>query len=80
MSQDKVNRYKEEKANRQKLMAKEKRKNMIRKCSGIVIGIAVIGWLGFSVYNWVQTGLPREELVVDYSAIEGYMNDFTVSE
>ena len=42
MSQEKVSRYKEEKANRKSMMKKEKRKHFFRKC---VVGIVALAWL-----------------------------------
>lgn len=51
MSQEKVDKYKQEKANRKKTMAKEKRKKRLYVLCGAVIGIAFAVWIGFSVYN-----------------------------
>ena len=46
MSQEKVDKYKQEKANRKQIMQKEKRMKVVRRCLYSVIGIALIGWLG----------------------------------
>lgn len=48
MSQEKVARYKEEKANRKTMMKKEKRKHFFRKCVVGVVAIGLIGWIGYS--------------------------------
>ena len=38
MSQEKVNRYKEEKANRKEILAKEKRhKRLMKICAGVIV-------------------------------------------
>lgn len=50
MSQEKVDKYKQEKANRKKTMAKEKRKKRLYVFLGAVIGIAFVVWIGYSVY------------------------------
>ena len=42
MSQAKVDRYKEEKANRKKVMRKEKIANRLRKCAVAVVAAAVV--------------------------------------
>ena len=50
MSQEKVDRYKQEKANRKKNMKKEKAQNTLRKCVVVVVGVVLIGWIGCHVY------------------------------
>lgn len=77
MSQDKVNRYKEEKKNRKQLMAKEKQQKTIRKVVGVVIAIVFIGWVGFSVVDLYQNSIPREVVEVDYAAVEEYLNSIS---
>lgn len=51
MSQEKVDKYKKEKANRKKIMAREKRMKRIYILLGTLVGIAFVAWIGFSVYN-----------------------------
>ena len=51
MSQEKVDRYKQEKANRKKNIAKEKRKKKIYVLLGALVGAAFVAWIGFSVYK-----------------------------
>ena len=48
MSQAKVDRYKEEKANRKKILAKEKRKRITGIICGWVIAVLIVGWAGYS--------------------------------
>ena len=55
MSQEKVDRYKKEKANRKKNMKKEKFQNILRKCAVALVGIVLIGWIGFSAYNTYES-------------------------
>ena len=47
MSQAKVDRYKEEKANRKKIMRKEKIANRLRKCAVAVVAAALVVWIGY---------------------------------
>ena len=70
MSQAKVDRYKEAKANRKETVKKEKKANMIRKAVAAVIAVAVIGWAGYSAYNAYTTYQPNETVEIDYSALE----------
>lgn len=55
MSQEKVNKYKEQKANRKELMAQEKRKKARAKLIAIVISVVVVvgavGAIGLTIRN-----------------------------
>ncbi len=68
MSQEKVDRYKEEKANRKKTMKREKVGNAIRKCLVGVVGLLLIGWIGYSAYDTYDSGKEKEEVEIDYDA------------
>ena len=46
MSQEKVDRYKQEKVNRKQIMRKQKLMNNMRKGVLVVVALALIGWLG----------------------------------
>ena len=58
MSQAKVDRYKEEKANRKKTMRKEKIANRLRKCAVAVAAAALVVWIGYSAYNMYESSRP----------------------
>jgi len=73
MSQEKVARYKEEKANRKELMKKAKRKAVLRTVTTSVVVLAVLGWLGYSAGASIIENQPRKSITVDYSAMEDYM-------
>lgn len=51
MSQEKIDRYKEEKANRKKNLSKKKRNAVIGKVAGVIVGLAIVVWIGFSGYK-----------------------------
>ena len=82
MSQAKVDRYKEEKRNRAKTMAKEKRQRFIMKCCSAVIALVLVGWAGFSVYDAVRpkpeqaenTVSITETFDVDTTALDEFMS------
>ena len=74
MSQEKVNKYKDQKANRKELIKKEKRNTALRRCAYIVVGLALVGWLTFSVVNSVDRARPRQVVEVDFQAVTDYMN------
>ena len=50
MSQEKVDRYKQEKVNRKQIMRKQKLINNMRKGVLVVVALALIGWLGKYLY------------------------------
>lgn len=74
MSQAKVDKYKEQKANRKETIKKEKRQKLIMKVTAAVIGVVMIGWIGFSCYESYEDAQPREVVEIDYTAIETYLN------
>lgn len=77
MSQEKVARYKEEKANRKSMMKKEKRKDFFRKCIVGVVALGLVGWIGYSAYNMYESNKPRQTAEVDYSEINTYIDNLS---
>lgn len=83
MSQAKVDRYKEEKANRKKTMKKEKFKNAVGAICGTVIGVAVVGWIGYSAYGYFRDQDNNSSTVqteVDFDAVNDYMSSLPTSD
>ena len=79
MSQAKVDRYKEEKKNRKKIMAKEKRQWMFTQAALGLVGIAIVAWIGISAYQAFTTppaDAPVEvkNYTVDNSALDEYLD------
>lgn len=76
MSQEKVDRYKREKANRKQIMKREKMQRTITAVCGSVACIAVIGWLGYSAFGYFTKQETKEpvQTEVDLSAINDYMS------
>lgn len=72
MSQAKVDRYKEQKANRQQIMKKEKREKMLWKIGGSLLAIVLVGWIGFSAYDSLRVE-TRKTYEVDVTAMEDYL-------
>lgn len=73
MSQEKVNRYKEKKANRKAIQAKEKRNKMIVKAVTGVIALALVCWIGYSVYDMANKP-DTTPVEVDASALDEYIS------
>ena len=80
MSQEKVNRYKEDKKNRKAIVAKKKRNALLTKVCGSVIVIALAAWLGFSAVDSYQKSQTSGEVVVDTTALDNYMNNTVAAE
>ena len=72
MSQEKVNKYKEQKANRKEIMKKQKRVKFIRHSVAGLVCVAVIGWVGYSAVDYYQSNKPRKTVEVDYAAVNEY--------
>ena len=74
MSQEKVDRYKQEKANRKQIMAREKRMHRISVLCGWVLALAIVGWAGYSAYNVYENSKPVETIYANLDSINDYMS------
>ena len=72
MSQAKVEKYKEQKANRKQAMKKEKIQKIVRNSIASVVVVAALVWVGYSGVTSIIDNIPREEVKVDYNAISNY--------
>ena len=79
MSQEKVDKYKQEKANRKEIMKKEKMQHMIRRCVISVCGLALVAWLGYSAYNVYEANQPKDAVSVNYEAITDYQSELAAT-
>ena len=77
MSQEKVERYKKEKANRKQIMRKEKIQNTVRKCIVSVIGILLVCWIGYSAYDIYDSNKPVPSVQIDYQSFNEFSQDIT---
>lgn len=76
MSQKKVDAYKNEKANREKIMKKEKMVLRLEKLAALLVCVVAVVWIGYSVYGKVTEGDAEKvtETVMDTSALDEYMS------
>ena len=77
MSQEKVTKYKEAKANRKETKKKQKQAKMLRNTVMAVVAVAVLGWVGYSAVDYYQNNQPRESVEVDYSAVDDYLESIS---
>lgn len=80
MSQAKVEKYKEQKANRKQTMKKEKLQKILRNSVAAVVVVAALGWVGYSGVVTIIDNIPREEVAVDYNAISNYESALSETE
>lgn len=80
MSQEKVERYKKEKANRRQMIRKQRMMNAVRKSVLTVMALALVGWLGYSAYDTYTANQEREVASVNYDAVNTYLQNLTADE
>ena len=82
MSQKKVDAYKQQKANREKIMKREKNILRVEKLIGAAVGVVAVCWVGFSVYDKVTYTEPEavvaKETVMDTTALDEYISGLSV--
>ena len=76
MSQEKVDKYKAEKANRKKEVAKKKRQKKIYTFLGVILGLAFVTWIGYSVYLEIKANKEAES---QQAALEEYLNQLATA-
>ena len=79
MSQEKVDSYKQEKANRKQIMRKQKAMGIVRKLILAVVAIALVGWLGYSAFDIYESGKERVVAEVNYDAVTNYLNNMSTT-
>ncbi|GHU41271.1 hypothetical protein FACS1894111_03280 [Clostridia bacterium] len=74
MSIEKVNRYKKDKANRKKILKKEKRHRILGEIAGGLVVLALVGWMGHSIYGNVTKNIPVAQTPIHLDAISDYLS------
>lgn len=81
MSQEKVDRYKKEKANRQKIMRREKWMLRLEITVAAVVLVLLIGWFSLAVYKNTQaekaSNQMAETTVLDVTEIQSFLSEVT---
>lgn len=72
MSQEKVARYKEAKANRKEIMKKEKRAKLVNNCLFALIPIVLVAVIALGVFSTYQDTRPRPSVDVNYTTISDF--------
>ena len=82
MSQQKVDKYKKEKNDREKIQRREKWELRLEKLAIAVVCIAMVGWIGYSAYDLVTREDPNAEQEVvttemDVTALTDYLSSLS---
>lgn len=78
MSQEKVDKYKKEKANRQKLMRRERIIHHLEMTGIALVCVLAIGWVGYSIYDTAASKV-NDAIVVDNTAVDSYISGLSQS-
>ena len=81
MSQEKVDRYKQEKANRQQIIKKQKRDRMLGILLALVIVIGLLVWFGVAVFRNVSASraasAPAQMTELDLTEVDSYLQELS---
>lgn len=79
MSQQKVDKYKQDKANRKQIMKREKMEKLAWKTGGYLVLLVLVGWIGFSAYGRFTEGQEKqiESYVADTTAVNDYLSSLS---
>jgi hypothetical protein len=80
MSQAKVEKYKHEKANRRKTMAREKAGRIVGRICAVVILLGIVGWASYSGYQYYEDNRPVETYYADVTPITDYLDSISTEE
>ncbi len=82
MSQKKVDLHKEQKKNREQIAKKEHRKHVLEGTVGVLIAVAIVGWLGYSVYIRAEESAASTvtETSLDVTSLDDYLNSIGETE
>ena len=65
MSQAKVEQHKKDKANRKKIMAKERVQRLAVRICAVVVLVAIVGWAGYTGYQYYESTRPTKTIYTD---------------
>lgn len=80
MSQKKVDRYKEQKANRKKEVKKARTKSTLTRLAGVIVCLAFVCWIGYSGYTIWESSQPAKTTEITTDALTNYLSDIASTE
>ena len=79
MSQAKVEQHKKDKANRKKIMAKERAQRIAARVCAIVVLVAIVGWAGYTGYQYYES-TPTKTIYTNTSDLNNYIQSLDGTE
>ena len=80
MSQEKVNRYKEQKKNRKAIQARKKINALITNVCASLAALALVAWLGYSVVDSYEKKQNSGPVTADITALDDYTASLSAEE
>lgn len=80
MSQEKVDRYKEQKRNRKAIQAKKERNALIARICSALVALTLVVWFGYSAADTYQKKQNNKPVTADISALEDYFASLSPEE
>lgn len=80
MSQEKVDRYKEQKKNRKAIQARKKRNALITKICASLVALGLVAWLGYSVVDSYEKKQNSGPVTADITALDDYVMSLNTEE
>lgn len=80
MSQAKVEQYKKDKANRRKIMRKEKAQRVAGRVCAWLILLALVGWAGYSGISAYLSKQPAKSIYADLTSLTDYIDSLNPEE
>lgn len=80
MSQAKVEQHKKDKANRKKIMAKERTQRIVARVCAIVVLVAIVGWAGYTGYQYYESTRPAKTIYTNTSDLNNYIQSLDGTE
>ena len=80
MSQEKVDRYKKERANRKQAVARERRNRYLSRIIIIAVIAAIVVWACFSIRSMIMASQGPTMTYINTEPITDYMNSLDAAE
>ena len=80
MSQAKVEQHKKDKANRKKIMAKERAQRIAARVCAIVVLVAIVGWAAYTGYQYYESTRPTKTIYTNTSDLNNYIQSLDGTE
>lgn len=80
MSQEKVDRYKKEKANRKQTVARERRNRYLMRIIIIAVIAVIVVWAGYSIRSMIKASQGKTMTYINTKSIDNYLNSLDADE